>query len=101
MSDEDLIRQQFDLEIDRAVDDEVLERLAERIDQLLAGDLENFMSMMYRLDVAENKIQAALSPDHDEAPGLALARLIIDRQLQRIHTKQIYRQQPLEDWFDF
>ncbi len=97
-----LIMDQFELEqIDPTDDEALLETLADRIASLLLSDMESFMSLMYRMDVSEKKVAAALSPDHDDPPNLTLAKLIIERQLLRMETKKKYRQQPLQDWIDF
>jgi hypothetical protein len=98
----DLLIQQFELETrDRATDDDLFQELADRVAYMLSNQMESFMSMMYRLDVPESEVRAALSPDNPEPPNITLAKLIIDRQVQRMHTKKTYRQKPLKDWLDF
>jgi len=96
-----LLRQQFELESAEATNENVQQLLANRIAQLLAGDMESFMSMLYRLDVPEGKIRSALSLSNDEAPNMTLAKLIIERQYQRMVTKRTFKQEPLDDWIDF
>ncbi len=64
----------------------------------IAGIVENMLnenpdllfSYLYRLDVDEAKIKFAMSPLAEAAPHIGLARLIIDRQLQRMRTRQEY-----------
>ncbi len=96
-----LLRQQFELESAETASQDVQQLLANRIAQLLAGDMESFMSMLYRLDVSEIKIRAALSSSNQEAPNVTLAKLIIERQHERMVTKRTYKQKPLDDWLDF
>ena len=60
--------------------------------------LEMLLSLMYRLDVDERKVAAALSPLAPELPAIAIARLVLERQKQRIFTKQKYKQETNWDW---
>ena len=98
-----LLSQTFELDTTSVEHGEVplIDLLADRIEELLATQMESFMSMMYRLDVPEAKIRSALSPTNDEAPNVTLAKLIIERQVQRIRTKRTFKQRPLDDWMDF
>ncbi|NND33801.1 MAG: hypothetical protein HKN76_14520 [Saprospiraceae bacterium] len=80
---------------------ELIGALARRITELMAGDFESLMSMMYRLDIEENKIKHALSPGNLEDPAFSLARIIVERQKQRMYTKSRYKQKPMSDFIDF
>ncbi len=80
---------------------QLIEIMSRRIEELLSGQFETLMSMMYRLDIDENSIRRALDPANPENPASSLARLIVDRQKRRMATKRKYRQPPLEDWIDF
>ena len=82
-------------------DQELFEQLCERINYLMAFEMESFLSMLYRLDISERKVRRAMDPANAEPPNVALARLIIDRQKARMETKRKYRQEPLSDWMDF
>ena len=48
------------------------------------------------LDIKEQLIRDALAPDASELANIALARLILQRQKDRIFTKLKYRQKPLD-----
>ncbi|MBK8505517.1 MAG: hypothetical protein IPL46_26970 [Saprospiraceae bacterium] len=61
-------------------DDQLIAFMSKRIEELMAGEFESLMSMMYRLDVDERKIRNALSPMNPENPATSLARLIVLRQ---------------------
>ena len=98
----DTILTQFELSLDAHIEDEeLLESLSDRIAHLLMYEMESFMTLMYRMDVSEKKVAAALSPNHSEAPNVALAKLVIERQMERMATKKKYKQAPLNDWMDF
>lgn len=89
------------LALEHTNNDELISIMAERIRELLAGDLEALMSMMYRLDIDESKIKLAFSKDSVEDPAVSLAKIIIERQQRRMDTKRKYQQPPLSDFIDF
>jgi hypothetical protein len=89
------------LALEHTDNDDLIFIMAERIRELLAGDLEALMSMMYRLDIDEAKIKFAFSKDSVEDPAVSLAKIIIERQQRRMDTKRKYQQPPLSDFIDF
>lgn len=89
------------LALDPTISDELISIMAERIRELLAGDLEALMSMMYRLDIDEAKIKLAFSKENLEDPAISLAKIIIERQKRRMDTRKKYQQPPLSDFIDF
>jgi hypothetical protein len=48
--------------------------------------------------IPEARVNEALSPAHPEPANLALAKLVLERQKQRIRTKREYRQDNLDGW---
>ena len=99
----DLLRVPFEFE-DRpppATEAELLLLLTQRIDEMLERQPDYLLSMLYRLDVLEPKINQALHPAAPELPALALARLVLERQQQRVHTKRTVKSAPLEDLDDW
>lgn len=81
-------------------DDQLIDFMSRRIEELMAGEFESLMSMMYRLDVDERKIRKALSPANPENPATSLARLIVLRQKKRMATKKKYQPPSIDDWID-
>lgn len=80
---------------------ELLALLAERIDEMLEKRPEYLMSLLYRLDVLEEKIVPVMHPSAPEPPSVGLARLVLERQRQRVETKLSVKTKPLEgmeDW---
>ncbi|MCB0664404.1 MAG: hypothetical protein KDC80_01215 [Saprospiraceae bacterium] len=98
----DLMQNQIpDSSVEDPNQDRLLDFMTERIEALMADQFETLMSMMYRLDVSEAKLRNALAPDNPENPARSLARLIIQRQKQRVATRDKYKQNSLDDWIDF
>ena len=87
----DLIINSFEMETTDTISSDDLEQmLAERVEFLLAHQLEFFFATMYRMDVNEQKIQEALT-GQGEKPSLKIARLIIQRQLEKQASREKYR----------
>jgi hypothetical protein len=78
-------------------EEELIHILAERIGEMLERQPEQLMSLLYRLDVLEEKIGPVMRPDALEPANVGLARLVVERQKQRITTKKNVKTQPLED----
>ncbi len=96
-----LIREPFELESVPGSEQELLALLAERIAEMLERRPEYLMSMLYRLDVPEEKIHPVMHPDAPEPANRGLARLVLERQKERIETKRTVKSKPLEgmkDW---
>lgn len=78
-------------------DEEMIRHIADRVEQMLKGDPDLLLSYLYRLDVEEKKIAAALEtsvmPVH-----VTFANLIWERQKQRMQTKSQFKQDPIEGW---
>jgi hypothetical protein len=101
MQTRELIARDFEIEPieekDQITEEELLRVLSDRIAYMIEYQLEFLLSLMYRLDVSEQKVSDALSPGAPEPANTGLARLVIERQKQRAFTKQFYKQEKLED----
>lgn len=72
----------------------LIRQLAERIAYMLDKEPELLFSTLYRLDVLEHKINAVLQSGTEE-PAYGLARLIVERQLEKHKTRSAWRR----DWW--
>lgn len=90
----ELIARDFGLEMgsDPISEEELLLLVANEVAYMLEHRIDFLMSLLYRLDVEEHKINHALAPWCNEPANIALAKLIVDRQRQRIITKRQYKQ---------
>ncbi len=81
--------QDWDLKLPDTLSEEaILKLLADRIVTVLERGPETFFQLMYRLDISEKKLNAILLEDD---VALKIARLIYDRQLQKIHSRMAHR----------
>jgi hypothetical protein len=78
--------------------EELHSQLAIHLNQLILHNFEQLVSLLYRIDVSEAKIKSLLSRQTNENAGNIIATLIIERQLEKIKSRQQFRQQ--HDDFD-
>lgn len=93
-----IISEDLDVPIDQELtDEEMIKHIAYRVEQLLRGDPDLLMSYLYRLDVEEKKINAAIetsiTPIH-----VTFANLIWERQKERLEIRKKFKQDPIEGW---
>ncbi|PQJ10873.1 hypothetical protein CJD36_012950 [Flavipsychrobacter stenotrophus] len=83
------LQQDYGLQVPDEISEEtILKRLAERVAVLVDRGAEAFFQMMYRLDISERKLNEAIgTPDVAEK----IARLIYDRQLQKIRSRAFFK----------
>jgi hypothetical protein len=63
--------------------EQLAQALAEGINQLIQTDFARLINILYRIDISEKTIKEALEQEADEDAGLLIARLVIERQLQK------------------
>ena len=67
-------------------------QLAEKINLLVQRDFEALVQLLYRIDVSEKRLRGILDSETGEDAGRIIARLIIERQWQKIESRRRYRQ---------
>lgn len=86
----ELLQQEFGMQVPSHITAEaIIEQLAIRVAQLIDKGPDAFFQMMYRLDISERKLNA-LRGQPDMALGIAT--LIYERQLQKIKSREHFRQ---------
>ena len=68
-------------------------RLETYINQLIKDDFEKLVTYLYRIDVNEQKLKLLLHQFPEEDAGKIIAALIIERQQQKIKTRELFREQ--------
>lgn len=72
--------------------EELQEKLATHLNHLLTTDINKLISILYRIDISQEKAMSALAENAQrEMPGEILARLIIARQLEKVITRRKYK----------
>jgi hypothetical protein len=62
--------------------------LAVQVNNLIQTDFHKLISILYRLDVSENKLRQLLEENTNSNAGPIIADLIIERQLQKIKSRK-------------
>ena len=84
---------------DNPSEDELIFMICTRVKQLLAEDRDLLLSYLYRLDIPESRINAAMRITHQVPLDQSLGLLIYYRQLERIRTKRKYKSgPPIKGW---
>ena len=77
------------------------EYLAEKLNQMIRADFSALVQLLYRIDINENRLRQLLQVNAGEDAGKIIARLIIERQWQKIQTRRQYPPPPKGgDWKD-
>lgn len=80
--------------------EELTERLVNYINWLIQNDFQKLVNLLYKVDIQENKLRSVLRDNPDENAAELIAQLMIERQMQKIKTRQDYKpkdQGPAED----
>ena len=72
--------------------EELQKLLAEHINHLIKNDFEKLVGYLYRIDVNEQKLKSLLHQYSDEDAGKIISLLIIERQEQKIRSRQQFSQ---------
>ena len=77
--------------------------LAEKLNDMIRADFSGLVQLLYRIDVNESRLRQLLQTNTGEDAGKLIARLIIERQWQKIQTRRLYsdgKQEGQQEWKD-
>lgn len=77
--------------------------MAEKVNHMIRTDFGGLVQWLYRIDVNEGKLRQLLQVNPGEDAGRIIARLIIERQWQKIQTRRYYSPGPPngpQEWKD-
>jgi len=96
-----LIRIDFDLQNAGDVSlEELRAELARKVNDLIQHDFQHLVYLLYRIDIDEGKLRRLLREFPGEDAGALIADLIIERQAQKVRTREQFKRksdQPGED----
>lgn len=64
------------------------ELLAQRLEELISHNFQQFVLLLYKIDVAENKVREVLESDITPDAYRKIAALLIQRQQQKIISRK-------------
>ena len=71
---------------------EIHTQLSAYINALIKNDFDKLITYLYRIDVNEQKLKSLLKQNPDEDAGNIIATLIIERQQQKIKSREQFSQ---------
>jgi len=72
---------------------EIHTQLSAYINTLIKDDFDKLIAYLYRIDVNEQKLKLLLQQNPDDDAGNIIATLIIERQQQKIKSRNLFRKQ--------
>jgi hypothetical protein len=87
-----ILRQSMEIDLPENISFELLkERLSSHINFLIQSDFQKLVSILYRVDVSEPKLKHLLKENQGFDAASTITDLIIERELQKIRSRQEYR----------
>ena len=77
--------------------EEKMARLVSLINELILRDFNGLVQLLYRIDVNEKKLKSILSNNKESDSANVIADLIIERQIQKANSRNLYRQNNSSD----
>lgn len=71
---------------------EIRRQLSVAINEMILSDFDKLVMLLYRLDINETKLRKILHENPSNDAGNIIADLIIERQLQKIKSRQQFSQ---------
>lgn len=68
-------------------------QLAAYFNDLIKNNFEKLIAYLYRIDISEQKLKSLLQELPQQDAGKIIAALVIERQLQKIKSRELFRQQ--------
>ena len=84
-------------EIQLQRDEKFFNNLSAWLNKLINENFEQVIALLYRVDVSEKKLKNILATDKSALSGDILARLIIERQLEKLASRKKYKSDPGKD----
>lgn len=69
-----------------------VEELSTWVNDMILKDFNGLLNLLYRLDINEARLRKMLDEIQNEDAGKIIAAMIIERQLQKIKSKQQFKQ---------
>ncbi|WP_052272745.1 hypothetical protein [Flavihumibacter solisilvae] len=93
-----ILNEQLEIELPEIQDfGRLREGLASHINNWIQTDFDKLVQMLYRVDINENKLKFLLREKVSDDAALIIADLVIERQLQKLESRKMFRQPPPDD----
>lgn len=71
----------------------LVDELSSFINELILNDFSQLVHILYRVDIPEKKLKQLLTDNAGKDAGRIIAEMIIERQIQKIKSRQQFNQQ--------
>lgn len=68
--------------------------VAQQVNWLIVNDLNSLIQLLYRVDISEPRLKFLLQEKVGEDASYIIADLLIERQLQKIKTREAFKNNP-------
>ena len=86
------IRESLQVDLQESLSmDELKKLLADYINPLISNNFHKLITILYRVDINESKLRQLLQDNPGEDAGTIIAGLIIERQMQKIKSRESFR----------
>jgi len=72
---------------------QLIDALGEGINHLIQADFTRLINILYRIDISEKTLRETLENQADKDAGMLIAELIIERQLQKLKMRALFKTQ--------
>ena len=87
-----ILRQSLEIDVPENISFDLLkERISSHINLLIQFEFQKLVSILYRVDVSESKLKHLLKENQGFDAANIITELIIERQLQKIRSRQEHR----------
>ena len=87
-----LINKQIDTDISEDVSMQTLREMVIRyINDLILHDFQKLVTLLYKVDVNENKLKKILKKEAEKDAAEIIAHMIIEREIQKLETRKQFR----------
>ncbi len=86
------INKDWALQLDTSLtEEELIQAFAVHLNDMIVHDFSKLVTALYRIDVSELKIRQTLKDNPKADAGRIIAHLIVERQKQKIKTRELFR----------
>ena len=87
------LSQTLDINLPDDISFELLnEKLRQHINNLILHDFQKLVTLLYRIDINEEKLKYLLKENADRDAATIISDLIIERQKQKIKSRELFKQ---------
>ena len=93
-----LISHEFPEVLEKYSEEDLENYLAVYINELIDKDFNKLVNLLYRIDISEQKLKIALqNEDKTISSSKTIAKLIIERQLQKLEFRKKFSKKKIEE----